>query len=84
MNEHSRPPSQVLLSSKQTRRDTVEALRTVQRYAETLRDDAEDILTRCVQGDVDSRGLAEQLHAIDRSAASIRVMLGRLDGDSNR
>jgi len=63
---------------------TVETLRTVQRYAETLILDARRVLTRCVSGQLDPEGVAEDLHAIDRSAASIRVEIGRLEGDSSR
>ena len=65
------------------RRDrTVETLRTVQHYAETLIADARRVLTRCVSGQLDAEGVAEDLHAIDRTAASIRVEIGQLEGDS--
>jgi hypothetical protein len=67
------------------RRDaTVEALRTVQRHAETLVTEASRVLSRCVGGRLDPEGVAEDLHAIDRAAASIRVAIGRLEGDSWR
>ena len=78
MSQLSTPPSR-------PRGDgTVETLRTVQRYAETLILDARRVLTRCVSGQLDPEGMAEDLHAIDRSAASIRVEIGRLEGDSSR
>jgi hypothetical protein len=65
------------------RRDqTVETLRSVQHYAETLIADASRVLTRCVSGKLDADGVAEDLHAIDRTAASIRVEIGELEGDS--
>ena len=65
------------------RRDrTVETLRSVQHYAETLIADAHRVLTRCVTGQLDANGVAEDLHAIDRTAASIRVEIGRFEGDS--
>ena len=68
-----------------TRRDrTVETLRSVQQYAETLIADAHRVLTRCVTGKLDANGVAEDLHAIDRAAASIRVEIGRFEGDSLR
>jgi methylthioribose-1-phosphate isomerase len=63
---------------------TVETLRTVQRYAEALIADAKRVLTRCVSGQLDTNAVAEDLHAIDRSAASIRVEIGTLEGDSSR
>ena len=61
---------------------TVETLRTVQRYAEALIADARRVLARCVNGHLDTNAVAEDLHAIDRSAASIRVEIGSLEGDS--
>ena len=63
---------------------TVETLRTVQRYAEALIADAKRVLTRCVSGQLDATAVAEDLHAIDRSAASIRVEIGTIEGDSSR
>ena len=64
---------------------TVETLRTVQRYAEALIADARRVLTRCVKnGHLDTHAVAEDLHAIERSAASIRVEIGSLEGDSSR
>ena len=62
----------------------METLRTVQRYAEALIADARRVLTRCVSGHLDTNAVAEDLHAIDRSAASIRVEIGALEGDSSR
>ena len=63
---------------------TVETLRAVQRYAEALIADARRVLTRCVTGQLDTNAVAEDLHAIDRAAASIRVEIGSLEGDSSR
>ena len=63
---------------------TVETLRTVQRYAEALIADARRVLTRFVNGHLDTNAVAEDLHAIDRSAASIRVEIGSLEGDSRK
>ena len=54
----------------------------MQRYAEALIADARRVLTRCVNGHLDTNAVAEDLHAIDRSAASIRVEIGSLEGDS--
>ena len=70
--------------SRLSRDGTVETLRTVQRYAEALIADARRVLTRCVNGHLDTDAVAEDLHAIDRSAASIRVEIGSLEGDSSR
>ena len=55
---------------------TVETLRTVQRYAETLILDARRVLTRCVSGQLDPEGVAEDLHANGSN--------GRIDSRGNR
>jgi hypothetical protein len=72
----------VHLSRVGERRDvTVETLRTIQRHAETLRVEADRILANCLTGNVDTQGLSEDLHEIDRAAACIRAHVTRWDAN---
>lgn len=65
-----------------TRRHAIESARTVQQYAESLVAHADRVLTRCITGQADPHGLTEDLHAIDRSAASIRMVVCGMDAST--
>ena len=69
-------------ASKHAQPYSIEVVRTVHAHAEHLAADANRILTRCLTGQTDARQLTQDLHAIDRSAATIRAVLCRLHGST--